>query len=65
MSNPPLKKERESCWKAKDLYFDCLDQNFSIDGQISVIEDENNFIPCKDLKLRFNENCPSLWVKTN
>lgn len=27
MTKPPTKEDREKCWKARDSYFNCLDQN--------------------------------------
>lgn len=46
----PDKEKRKKCWSARDLYWDCLDQN------------NDNESKCLQQKKCFESDCPNLWV---
>uniref|UniRef100_H3A4S3 Cytochrome c oxidase assembly factor 6 homolog n=2 Tax=Latimeria chalumnae TaxID=7897 RepID=H3A4S3_LATCH len=47
----PTAKERKKCWEARDLYWQCLDEN------------KDNSSTCQRLRNGFETNCPQQWVK--
>jgi len=51
------KETRETCWAAKEEYFNCLDKNPNTEEQISTSH------PCFQLSQHYLEVCPASWVK--
>ncbi|KAK6181099.1 hypothetical protein SNE40_009031 [Patella caerulea] len=47
----PTKEEREACWKEKDIYWQCIDDN---DGDKSK---------CLKVREGFEAKCTKAWVK--
>lgn len=60
MASFPNKEKRESCWQARDKYWDCLRENVP-DYQPTSGSPEPN--ECLKLRKLFESNCPGQWVK--
>jgi cytochrome c oxidase assembly factor 6 len=50
MTEPPSKQERESCWKARDVYWKCLD------------DANDDLVKCKIHRDLFEKDCSKIWV---
>jgi cytochrome c oxidase assembly factor 6 len=50
MSDPPLKKQREKCYTARDAHFKCLDDN------------DQDLYKCKATLEKYEADCPKIWV---
>ncbi|KTW27768.1 hypothetical protein T552_02208 [Pneumocystis carinii B80] len=56
---PPTKSQRERCWQARDIFFQCLDKH-SIINPITQIEKINSF--CSLEEESFRNNCAKSWI---
>lgn len=56
----PNKDEREKCWQARDIYWQCLESNAP---QHNSTSGEDVPSACKKLRKAFESGCPKQWVK--
>lgn len=56
----PDKETRQSCWNARDEYWQCLDKN-APDYQATSGADEPK--ECQKFRKLFQSKCPGQWVK--
>lgn len=47
-------EERAKCWKSRDLYFNCMEENEKSDNKEKI---------CTTFYNEFSANCPPVWVK--
>ncbi|KAG4305396.1 hypothetical protein PORY_000952 [Pneumocystis oryctolagi] len=57
---PPTRSQRQHCWEARDVFFQCLDKNF-ITNHLS--QDEKNRLICSSEEEAFKNNCAKSWVE--
>jgi hypothetical protein len=68
-------EDRETCWKVRDFYLNCLSTSFSVDQLYESLKaggketTEEEIIPkslrsdeCNKLKEEMYEACPQSWV---
>ena len=54
------RNERERCWEARDLYFQCLDRHDILDSIKDASIAEAN---CGKESENFQKNCATSWVR--
>lgn len=47
-------EERAKCWKSRDLYFNCMEEN---------VKSEKRDTICAKFSDEFSANCPPVWVR--
>ncbi|CAJ0836616.1 13809_t:CDS:2 [Entrophospora sp. SA101] len=66
MSQPPVRSDRELCWKLRDEYFKCLGEidptTVNNDESIKSLVKKNG---CWKIKGAYEDKCIASWVRVN
>ncbi len=58
----PDRESREMCWKSRDAFFKCMDENPGKSMRLEEIEEDKDF-PCVEPFEKFKMNCAKSWVE--